>query len=911
MAKTSYNERSWAIDLISEINAYSSAKNKTIDRAGGETTINTGKKRLFPDVLLYGRNSEILMGWELKMPDTLVTDEEFIKNAILKANILGLNSFLLWNVGVAVLYVKKDNEFEPAKLWDSLKKSITTRDKVDEFKDEWKKLLQEILKDLNAFFESGFIEKKTFIESFKDSEIVDFILRNDTGVAENLKKAATKDARFSAEANIWWRVAKLDYPQQNQWEILSKIILINWINKILFAHILIAFFDPAKKIELIKDETSVEEAEIIFQEISAECNFWNIFQPQLGENYLTDESWSEIIQLNVLLNNVELSSVGQELLQELLQDIIYSSKRKIAGQYATPMFLARLLTGLVMLNKELTFHDPCCGTGTIARCAYDIKKESGISSKDSLKTIFSSDKVAFPLQMATIALTEPVNIGEIIQIFKEDCTNVFIGQDIEFKDPYTGKPVVKKYEGVNYIASNLPFIQQEDLEILNPNIKENTREIFENLLGENLSLKAKSDLYAYIPFYLWKILKTGGRLGIITSNSWLGTEWGSAFKVALNKFYHIESILISGKGRWFNNADVVTTILILNRRNLLNEINEDEVTNFITIDFDLQKETDNQKVGEVLENVLAGLSSEHVIIRKYKTKELSDFTLNWSALFSDVSWLKDIENKLILASNLFDINRGERRGWDAMFYPESGHNIEAEYLQPVLKSSRDINMLVTQAESESFCCSESLENLQKLGHTGALNWIRKFEHEFNTSGDKLLPDALKRAGYFWYEMNNSTMADLVTSMNFDKRIFVAKLEKRSFVNQRLTRFTAKNIDIDIDLSQALLNSVLGIFFIEALGFGRGLGALDLSSTRMKNSLQILNSDLLSDKQKDDIKKKFAVLKNREILPILDELRSSDRKEFDDVVFDAFGISEYRDNIIGSLKTLYNIRKNIF
>jgi len=127
----------------------------------------------------------------------------------------------------------------------------------------------------------------------------------------------------------------------------------------------------------------------------------------------------------------------------------------------------------------------------------------------------------------------------------------------------------------------------------------------------------------------------------------------------------------------------------------------------------------------------------------------------------------------------------------------------------------------------------------------------------------------------------------------------------------LTRFTAKNIDIDIDLSQALLNSVLGIFFIEALGFGRGLGALDLSSTRMKNSLQILNSDLLSDKQKDDIKKKFAVLKNREILPILDELRSSDRKEFDDVVFDAFGISEYRDNIIGSLKTLYNIRKNIF
>ena len=82
-------------------------------------------------------------------------------------------------------------------------------------------------------------------------------------------------------------------------------------------------------------------------------------------------------------------------------------------------------------------------------------------------------------------------------------------------------------------------------------------------------------------------------------------------------------------------------------------------------------------------------------------------------------------------------------------------------------------------------------------------------------------------------MKNSTMADLVASMNFDKRIFIAKLDKKSFVNQRLTRFTAKNKNIDIDLSCALLNSTLGIFFIESIGFGRGLGVLDLSSTRMK------------------------------------------------------------------------------
>lgn len=45
MTKISYNERSWAIDLITEINLYTSKNNKTINRAGGETTINTGKRR--------------------------------------------------------------------------------------------------------------------------------------------------------------------------------------------------------------------------------------------------------------------------------------------------------------------------------------------------------------------------------------------------------------------------------------------------------------------------------------------------------------------------------------------------------------------------------------------------------------------------------------------------------------------------------------------------------------------------------------------------------------------------------------------------------------------------------------------------------------------------------------------------
>ena len=100
MAKVTYNERSWAIDVISEINIYLTNKSWHFKAAGGESTINNNKTSLFPDVLLFQDNAKnsILQGWELKMPDTAINNAELISNAIKKAKILQRDSFLLWNV---------------------------------------------------------------------------------------------------------------------------------------------------------------------------------------------------------------------------------------------------------------------------------------------------------------------------------------------------------------------------------------------------------------------------------------------------------------------------------------------------------------------------------------------------------------------------------------------------------------------------------------------------------------------------------------------------------------------------------------------------------------------------------------------------------------------------------------------
>ena len=114
---------------------------------------------------------------------------------------------------------------------------------------------------------------------------------------------------------------------------------------------------------------------------------------------------------------------------------------------------------------------------------------------------------------------------------------------------------------------------------------------------------------------------------------------------------------------------------------------------------------------------------------------------------------------------------------------------------------------------------------------------------------KLLPDVLSSSNMQWYEMSPSATADLVTSINPDERLFIAKFDNPTFVNQRLIRFTKNNDNIDIKLSHALLNSLLGIFYIEMLGFGRGEGVLDLSASKLQESLKMLNYNLLTKIQK--------------------------------------------------------------
>jgi hypothetical protein len=495
----------------------------------------------------------------------------------------------------------------------------------------------------------------------------------------------------------------------------------------------------------------------------------------------------------------------------------------------------------------------------------------------------------------------------VLNIFRADVIDLEIGENIAFKDPNNGNDIVKQLPTIDYVVSNLPFIKSKEIQVLNPDITEINNFIHEQAETAT-TLSGKSDIFAYIPFYLHQLLSENGKIGLILSNAWLGTDYGEIFLELIQKFYDIETVVISGKGKWFDNADVVTTFLIAKKRNPNTPIEQDRTISFCTLKENINEIPDTKQLSE---NILLETDNEFVVIQNYSVNDIANFEtigVPWCGYFANLNWLAEVSEKLIDCNQFFNFTRGERRGWNALFYPASGHSIEAEYIRPVLKNLRGTSGLYCSADVEAFCCSRSIEELEQLNHSGALQWIRSFENQNNKEGTPLTT-SLRRANHFWYEMKSDNMADFVANVNYDRSLFIAECTPRVFIDQRMIGLSLKEQyqEENRELLLALMNSILSMFFIESFGFGRGLGALDLRATKFERDFKLLNFQLLSNEQKQSIINAFQPIANRNRLPLRQEIEQTDRVNFERVLLEAFGIDEHFEAIKSSLLHLYKIR----
>lgn len=895
-----YNERSWAIDLIGHLKQLARQHNRSIKDAGGEQSIKADGGSLFPDVLLFGdrTTARILQGWELKMPDTGIDDPEFRVNAETKARALGLDSFLLWNVSYAHLYVRdaETDEFTRNHVWDDLS-DITTRASVKSNRQRWEELAAAIFAYLNDLFDRGSLEGRQFIEAYQSGGVTSLIMENSGSVADALADAAKKDRTLRAEMTLWWDRSQAEYATGTLEQVLARAVISNWIGKILFGHILREQDERAERLDTIGDDTTATEALELFARLSEECNFWTIFSDSIGLRYIPEIVWDQLKQFNSLLSDLRVGSVDQGQLSRVLEATVEVAVRKLRGQYPTPIEVARLLVQLCLHDTVSDrVLDPCCGSGTIARAAIEQKLEAGVGADRVAASVFAGDQDPQAVQIATFALAKPALMHMPLRIFKRDAFTLEANTEIEFKNPTDGQAFTETLGQFEAITSNLPFVAQAGRKQYGNALDR----VVETMGEEGERFSRRADVAAYLPFSLHPLLTDNGRLGVIITNAWLGTDWGDAFYNLLGRYYDLKAVITSGAGRWFQNSQVVTNILVLEKKADPEHPSGD--IKFVVLTRPLE-ELGGEDVVEVTaaQIELGQTQNDTMTIRAVTLEDMAKFRalgLGGNAQFADCGWVLHLP--LLPLKDVFQVRRGERRGKNALFYPAPGHGIEAEYIRPLAKSPTDFTSLRCPAAKEAFSCTRSEAELEALGHSGALNWIKKFATPENI--EKLGGNGLR-----WFEMRADTLTDLVMFINYGDRLFVGRVDPPAFADQRLVRLEPR-LELDIDLLHALLNSAVSMFLIEGMGFGRGLGALDLNKDRIEDYMHLLDYTKLDQAGIDSIKATFAPLLQREILGVADELEQDDRQRFDDTVISAFDLNVERERIYDGLRSLVEIRR---
>lgn len=105
----------------------------------------------------------------------------------------------------------------------------------------------------------------------------------------------------------------------------------------------------------------------------------------------------------------------------------------------------------------------------------------------------------------------------------------------------------------------------------------------------------------------------------------------------------------------------------------------------------------------------------------------------------------------------------------------------------------------------------------------------------------------------------------------------------------------------------MINSMFTMFYIEASGFGRGLGVLDVNKDSIENCY-MLNPDLVDANNRQRILQSFNNIKARKIMKVEDELKDEERIAFEHTVLQSFGIDDYFDKIKSSLLSMQATRK---
>ncbi|USZ71981.1 Eco57I restriction-modification methylase domain-containing protein [Natronosalvus halobius] len=327
-----------------------------------------------------------------------------------------------------------------------------------------------------------------------------------------------------------------------------------------------------------------------FEEVQAEIDFEPVFDDGTSLFAAYPHNGKTRSAMRSLLGSIEaknLSTVDEDLLGELYEDLIPERERKSLGQFYTHPDIAEAICNWALQPQGdgvPRVLDPASGSGTFPVAAYHRMQELAPTAthQEILDNITAIDINRFPLHLTELNLASRTVLegtselhtvnDSFFEVFPED-RRLSRGDD-------TGDES-RKYDAV---VANPPYIRQENLY---PD-RDHFRSHLEKYGAENSNryasgrnkLSTRSDAYVYFVSHALQFLRDGGRLGFIIPTKWLTTKYGESFQEFLYDQAKVHAI-VGFSDRAF--TALVDTVVLFAERCADEAERRETVTDFIRV----------------------------------------------------------------------------------------------------------------------------------------------------------------------------------------------------------------------------------------------------------------------------------------------------------------------------------------
>lgn len=919
-------------------------------------------------ILTYKKTKKEICLIELKDPiapdGSTPYHHKLIKQAYDYASSLGCPYMVTWNMQDAVFWDRTDVSkrlyycdiqsfkiFEPVELDFFIYSKFQSRTHLEAVK----KFIISLLYFLLERIEKKPFELKPLDERYVDrlnSLINGFLLPASLEIIEKYKSDKNLRKKILEWVNLqfwtWEGTEKTIFPEMVR---LTRISLLYLLNKIIFYLCMVSsgMWAILPKFVLPKKiKTSSEAKEYIRKEyfdlICKKIDYETIFGEQ--EEILDELSfvYSNIIEfVNLLVEQsqtYDFSDIEHDVIGKIFERLIREDERHKMGQYFTRSDIVDLISTFCIESGDETLLDPSCGSGTFLVKAYFKKKElTGKTHPELLEDIWGIDIANYPAHLSSLNLAirdlrYQKNYPQIILKNFFEVVSERTKHKVRNPDGTEEKRTIPK---LDVVITNPPYTRQEEMEHMFKDMKKNAW----NRVNKDWSyeISKRSSIYSYFFFHSARFLKEGGKLGYITNNSWLYSDYGKDLQWLFLYHFKIKAIIDSKVEMWFPEPMVNTAITICEKCEDSSRRNKNLVR-FIYFKKKLPEINQKYDMAELIKifmDIDEFEENEYWRVNPIKQKKLLDEALQETGKIENVNWGKYLEapavyyeilekqkNKLCTLNDFSKAVFGVKTGDNKFFIVDdvtsilddkylkqycgytkkelkkinlrvikSGygtlHLIEDEYIKPCMKSTVGFNNILLSKELLKKSILIIHDDRADLSGKKTLDYIKfgvsKGIHEKRTCA----------ARKHWYDLQPEIMSPIAIPERLRDRYLVFENKNNTILNKTLYGCGDNLSSKDIKVLLAILNSTILAFFSEIQGRkpGGGGGPLDLD-VKMVNSLVIPKFSHIADSVKNGLIGKYTIISKRDIGTIFEEVGRKDRRDLDDLVLKCYGFKNKKE-----------------